>query len=186
MAQKNIGLKIFGDKKIIVREFKSSDLKDFKKFVKYANSFTENDKLLTVGKVSTKDEMDFLKGVLKRQKAKTGIYLFAEHNGKVIGSADIDLFNGRGNHVGDFGIRIVEGYRGMGLGKYLMSEVIRLAGKQLKPAPKMIFLQAFANNTPAIGLYKKMGFKTVARIPKMRTYKGKFVDEVVMLKFIKK
>ncbi|MGD0576756.1 MAG: GNAT family N-acetyltransferase [Candidatus Staskawiczbacteria bacterium] len=179
--------KTFGDKKITIREFKKSDLKNyFKKFLIYANSFTEDDKLLTVGKVSAKDEMEFLSGVLKRQKAKTGIYLFAEHDGRIIGSADIDLFEGRGNHVGDFGIKIVEGYRGMGLGKFLMAEVMRLANKQLKPAPKIIFLQAFANNKSAIGLYQKMGFKIVAKIPKMREYKGKLVDEIVMQKIIKK
>lgn len=178
--------KIFADKKITIRKFKKSDLKNLKKFLEYANSFTEDDKLLTVGKISVREETEFLKGVAKRQKEKTGIYLIAEHNGKIVGSADIDLFERRGNHVGDFGIRIVEGYRGMGLGKYLMSEVMRLAMKQLKPAPKILFLQAFANNKPAINLYKKMGFKIVAKIPKIRQYKGKLVDEIVMLKFTKK
>jgi ribosomal protein S18 acetylase RimI-like enzyme len=179
-------IKTFGDKKIIIREFKKSDLKDFRKFLEYANSFSEDDKLLTVGKIGVPEEKDFLAGVLRRQKAKTGIYLLAQHNGKIIGSTDIDLMPRRGNHVGDFGIRIKKDYRGMGLGTYLMAEVIRRAVTQLKPSPKIIFLQAFANNTHAINLYKKMGFKVVAKIPKMRQYKGKLVGEVIMLKFIKK
>ena len=150
----------------------------------YANAFTENDKLLTVGKVGAKEEMDFLKGVLKRQKDKTGIYLIAEHNNKIIGSADVDLFERRGKHIGDFGIRIVEGYRGMGLGKFLMAEVIKQAIQKLKPTPKIIRLEAFINNKPAISLYKKMGFKIVATIPKQREYKGKLIAEVVMLKYL--
>ncbi len=178
--------KTFGDKKITIREFQKSDLKNIKKFLEYNNSFTENDKLLTVGKVSAKEEKDFLSGVAKRQKEKTGIYLIAEHSGKIIGSTDIDLGKRREKHVGDFGIKIRDGYRGMGLGKYLMAEVMKLSMKQLKPTPKIFHLQVFASNKPAIALYKKMGFKIVAKIPKVREYKGKLVDEIVMLKFIKK
>ena len=192
MAQKNIGLKTFGDtprsagKKITVREFKKSDLKRAGEFAAYMNSFNENDLLLSVGKTNAKEEIEFLNGVLKRQKNKTGIYLIAEHNGKIIGTTDIDLMHGRAKHVAEFGIRIKDGYRGIGLGNYMMSEVMKRSIKKLKPTPKMFYLQAFAKNAPAIDLYKRMGFKLIARIPKEREYKGKLVDGVIMTKLIKK
>ncbi|MEM5834891.1 MAG: GNAT family protein [Candidatus Aenigmatarchaeota archaeon] len=39
-----------------------------------------------------------------------------------------------------------------------------------------------ANNKVAIKLYKKFGFKQVARIPKIFIYKGKYVDDIWMMK----
>lgn len=176
--------KLFGDKKIIIREFEKNDLERVKKFLEYNNSFKEDDKLLMVEKITEKQEKDFLDKVSRGYKNKTGVYLFAEHNNKVVGSADVDLGDYREKHVGNFGIKIREGYRGIGLGKYLMSKVIELAIKKLKPTPKIIRLEVFANNKPAINLYKKIGFKIVAKIPKQREYKGKLIAEIVMLKYL--
>ena len=72
----------------------------------------------------------------------------------------------------------------MGLGKYMASEIIKLAKEKLSPKPKIIRLEVFTSNDPAIALYKKMGFKIVAKIPKQMQHKGKLVDEFVMLKFL--
>jgi len=60
-------------------------------------------------------------------------------------------------------------------------EILKLAKKELKPKPKIIRLSVFSTNKPAISLYKKIGFKIVAKIPKQISYKGKFIDEVIML-----
>jgi ribosomal protein S18 acetylase RimI-like enzyme len=42
-------------------------------------------------------------------------------------------------------------------------------------------LSVFSTNKPAIGLYKKYGFKTVTKIPKQIQYQGKLIDEIIML-----
>ncbi|PIV12707.1 MAG: GNAT family N-acetyltransferase, partial [Candidatus Nealsonbacteria bacterium CG03_land_8_20_14_0_80_36_12] len=47
--------------------------------------------------------------------------------------------------------------------------------------PKIIRLSVFPTNKAAIGLYKKLGFKKVAKISKQIQYKGKLVDEIIML-----
>lgn len=44
----------------------------------------------------------------------------------------------------------------MGLGKYLMETIIKLAKKRLKIRIVRIFV--FVTNKPAIGLYKNCGF----------------------------
>lgn len=178
--------KIFGDKKIVIREFQKKDFKKIKEFLEYNHSFNENDMLAQVGKLTKRQELDFLNKVSKNTNKKACVYIFAQHNEKIIGSADIDLMGGRENHVGNFGIKIKSGYRGIGLGTFLMSEVIKLAIRKLKPSPRCIRLECYSNNIPAINLYKKMGFKIYGRIPKQREYKGKLYDEVIMLRFIKK
>lgn len=182
---KVITVKIFGDKKIIIREFQNKDLKNVKKFLEFDNSFDENDKWVWIEKLTLQQEKDFLNEVNKFCRKKRGVFIFAEHNNKIIGRAEIDLGREREQHVGDLGIKIKDGYRGIGLGTYLTAEIMRLAIEKLKPVLKCIRLETYSNNTPALNLYKKMGFKIYGRIPKQREYKGKLYDEVIMLKEVK-
>jgi len=51
----------------------------------------------------------------------------------------------------------------------------------LKPKPKIIRLNLFPTNKPAIALYRKYGFKKVATIPKQIEFQGKLLDEIIML-----
>lgn len=177
--------KLFGDKKITIRKATRHDLKNIKKFQDFINSLIEEDaKILMNNKLTLKEEREFLKMTTERMKNKTKIYLIAECEDKIVGATDIELERWRKNHIGGFGITISQGYRGMGLGKYLISEVIKLAEKELKPKPKIIQLEVFANNKPAIALYRKMGFKQVAKLPKQIHYKEKFIDALVMLKYL--
>jgi len=117
-------------------------------------------------------------------KSRKSVYLIAETDDMVVGTTQICLNEGRGEHVGNFGITIKKGYRGIGLGSYLTGEVIKLAKKELKPKPKIIKLDVFPINKPAIDLYKKYNFKKVAVIPKQREYKGKLYDEIIMLLYL--
>lgn len=174
--------KIFGGKKINIRLLAASDLKNAKKFQEFINSFIPEQALISFDRtVSLKEERDFLKGTLRQIKKHKQVVLVAECDKKVIGLTDIEKKERRTSHVGGFGIAICAGFRGIGLGKYLAEEVIRLAKKEIKPRLKIIRLEVFTTNKPAISLYKKIGFKRVAMIPKALQYKGKLVGEYVML-----
>ena len=178
-------IKKFGDKKIIIRKPIKTEAKNAKKFQVFINALVAEDaKILMNKKATLKDEEGYVDGMLKGVKAKTKVFLIAECDNKIIATTSIELERWRKNHIGIFAIAISEGCRGMGLGQYLMSEIIKLAKKELKPAPKIIRLDAYSNNKPAVGLYKKMGFKIVGKVPKQVQWKGKFVDELVMLKQI--
>ncbi len=132
--------KLFGDKKINIREIQKRDIKIAKKFRDFINSFIrENAKLSMNKEIDLKIEREFLVGVLKTTENKTRVYLVAECDGQIVGSASIEQERWRMNHVGKFGITIKNGYRGIGLGKYLMSKVIKLAKKELKPQAKNYF-----------------------------------------------
>lgn len=175
--------KTFGDKKIIIRSISKKDLKNPKKFQVFINSLIEeNAKILMNKKATIKQEIGYIKGVLDGAKNKTSVQIVAECDNKIVGNTDIKLEPYSRNHIGKFGIVIKNGYRGIGLGNYLMSEVIKLAAKGLNPRPKIIQLEAHINNKPAISLYKKMGFKIVAKIPKQLQYNGKLVGEVIMMR----
>jgi len=177
--------KTFGDKKIIVRKPVKSDERNLKKFQVFINSLVEEEAMILMNEKATlKEEKEYVDSMLKSVKNKSRVYLIAEHDNKIVGNASIELEKWRTNHIGKFAIAIADGYRGAGLGNYLMSEVIKLAKKELSPKPKIIQLRVYSNNTPAVGLYKKMGFKIVAKLPKQIQWKGKLVDEFIMLKFV--
>jgi len=175
--------KKFNNKEIIIRSLSRKDLKQVEKFQIFINSLVKENVQIKINKKKTlKEELNWLKEHLDKIKKRKAVFLVAEHNNEIIGSTGIDLNRGKKEHVGEFGISILRDYRGVGLGKCLMDEVINLAKKQLKPKPKIIRLSVFATNKPAVSLYKKMGFKIVAKIPKQISHKGKLIDEVIMIK----
>ena len=177
--------KIFDGKRIIIREFSEKDLRNVRKFQTFINSLIEEEALINLNKkLSMGQEKKWLEEQLRKMKSHKSVYLIAETNNMVVGTTQIYLNEGRGEHVGNFGITIRKSYRGIGLGSYLTGEVIKLAKKKLKPKPKIIKLDVFPINKPAIGLYKKYKFKKVAVIPKQREYKGKLYDEIIMLLYL--
>lgn len=174
--------KIFNGKKLNIRLLSGKDLKEPKKFKDFINSLIDEGAQIAFNKkLSLKEEKEFLKNTLKQIKKHSGVFITAEYNGTIVGTAGIALKGNRQNHVGEYGITIRKDYRGIGLGAYLTKKAIELAQRHLNPAPKFIRLSVFSTNKPAINLYKKYGFKKAAEIPNQMEYKGKLVGETIML-----
>jgi|GEM_PF-5071616 len=89
---------------------------------------------------------------------------------------DIEIVN---DHSGESGIwftssyRTYGAYRGVGITKTFSQHVLALY-KQLHPNTPM-WLAVQTNNAPAIILYKKLGFKTIAKDKKEDEYVMKFI-----------
>lgn len=175
--------KTFNKKKITIGKLSKKDLRNVKEFQDFINSLIEeNAQILFNKKFRLKEEKKWIEEKLKQIKDHKTILLVAKEGNKIIATTGIDLGFGRQSHVGNFGIAIKKGYRGIGLGSYLTAKVIKLAKKELKPKPKIIRLSVFSTNKPAISLYRKFNFKKVAKIPKQIQNKGKLIDEIIMLK----
>lgn len=176
-------LKKFNLENIKIRKISQSDLKRVREFQKYINSLIEEEAMILLKKKKGyKEEEKWLKEELKNVKNKKEIMLIAEDNNKIVGISAIKLREERQNHIGELGISIKKEYRGMGLGKKLMAKVLELARKELRPRPKIIRLSVLSENKIAQNLYKKFGFKIVAKIPKQIQYKGRLLDEIIMIK----
>jgi len=175
--------KTFNQQEITIRELSKKDLKRAKEFQQYINSLIKEDaKILMNKEISLKEEKVFLQDQLKQTKASKRITLVAEYNNKIIAITTIKSGRWRKSHIGDFGISIKKEYRGIGLGIFMMGEVIKLAKKKMKPNVKILHLGVYPNNKPARALYRLHGFKAVARISKQISYKGKLLDEIIMLR----
>ena len=69
-------------------------------------------------------------------------------------------------------------YRRLGVGTVMMKRLLEI-GKKDKDI-KVIYLDVYAVNKPAIRMYKKLGFKQVARLKNRAKYKGKLIDQLIM------
>ena len=105
------------------------------------------------------------------------IMLVAEVNGRVAAVGEVGLLTGERGHTGYLGIGVAKDKRRIGLGKRMMEALLELAKKA---GLKIVILDVYATNTVAIGLYEKVGFKEVGRIPKGVLRDGHFIDLVRM------
>ena len=86
----------------------------------------------------------------------------------------------RMNHRAILGISLYKKYWGLGLGKLLMQAVIDTA---IQKGVDYLELEVMADNERAIGLYQKLGFETLCRLPDaIRCEDGSSHDLITMRK----
>jgi len=86
-------------------------------------------------------------------------------------------------HTGSFGMMVLNEYRGMGIGKLLLEELLKWAERN--PYIEKISLGVFSTNERAITLYKKMGFVEEGRkVKEIKLHDNDYVDDVLMYKMV--
>lgn len=106
------------------------------------------------------------------------IALVALDGEKVVSFATIDRLERRSKHVGHLAISVAKEYREEGIGKEILTTLLELSPRM---GLQMIELTVYSPNEAAIGLYTKVGFKEVGRIPKKALFHGELIDEVIMI-----
>lgn len=115
------------------------------------------------------------------QEASLNFMLAAFDGCRVVGNVAISSISPRfkTRHRASLGIAILQEYSHAGLGTVLMQQAIALA-RQI--GYQQLELGVFADNAPALALYRKMGFTKVGRIPRA-FYLGDdtYVDEITIV-----
>jgi len=159
----------------IIRIPRWEDLDDLMDFI---NQLVKEDApIIRERKVSRIEEAEWLAGQLIMLEKSELIHFVVEIDGKVVASAEIKKRSGRQKHVGVLGIAVKFGYRRLGIATKLMETLLQEAKKH---GLKVIILDVYEKNLPALGLYRKMGFKEVGRIPKAVFWKGEYIDDIKM------
>lgn len=106
-------------------------------------------------------------------------HLVACLDDKVVGHLALDVMeNPRRSHVATFGISVSAEVQGRGAGSALMREMINLCDNWLRI--ERIELTVFADNAPAIALYRKYGFEVEGTGKRFALRDGEFVDALYM------
>ncbi len=112
------------------------------------------------------------------------IMIVAEIDGKVVGwIVFISQERKRMAHTGSFGVMVQKEYRGSGIGKQLLEEM--LAWAKENPLIEKVSLGVFSTNHRAIAIYESLGFVEEGR--KVKEFKfgdNEYVDDVLMYKMV--
>lgn len=113
------------------------------------------------------------------------LILIAEVDGIFAGSLYFNRYQEiRCAHSGEFGLGLLDGFRGLKIGHLLIEALFEWAEEQLDI--EKICLKVFAANTDALRLYEKMGFEEEGRLKNcIKMEYGEYVDAILMAKFLK-
>jgi ribosomal protein S18 acetylase RimI-like enzyme len=109
-----------------------------------------------------------------------GIFLVAERAGEVVGHALLEsLLLAATSHVVRLTIAVHEGHQGRGVGRALMSELLRWA--RANPRVEKVELQVRSSNERAIALYRSLGFVEEGRkTRRLKIGPNQYIDDVYM------
>ncbi len=107
----------------------------------------------------------------------------AGHAPTVVGWGSLNAFNAREAYrfVADFSIYVERGARGTGVGQVVLGRLIELAREH---GYHKLVLSAFPTNASGMGLYTKLGFRTVGVYREQGMLDGRWVDTIVMEKLL--
>lgn len=157
-------------------------LTDVQEMWKYINDLSQERTFIRMqGETITMEEEEkFIENQLDLIENRLGILLVALVDDKLAGVAGIEMEKLTEAHVGELGISIAKDYRGQGIGKILVRNLLQEAKKQL-PQLEIVTLSVFSTNETGIALYKQFGFQEYGRIPKGIKLANGYVDHIRML-----
>ena len=129
--------------------------------------------------MTVEEEREYIRRI---REAPRTLHLLAEVDGVFAGSSSFDAQRDRmrTRHRCLVGISLFQKFCGIGIGTALLSEILRcaeIAGYEQAE------LDVVSTNTPAVGLYRKLGFETMGTMPHALKYKdGTYADFLFMVK----
>ncbi len=153
---------------------------DVREFQQFINALIREGTYLLVDKpVTLTEEKQWLQNQLKEQRTGKQLYFKALVNGRLIGDCYAKPGFGRNQGNVNLGIAIAKRWRGKGVGRILLKELIQQSEK--KWHPKNIYLLVVSANTKARTLYESLGFRRIATLPQWYEYGTKYYDEFLLL-----
>jgi len=151
-----------------------------REFQRFINTLTREGTYLLVDKpVTLKEEKQWLQTQIQAQRKGEQIYLKALVNDRLIGDCFAKPGFGRNHGNVNLGIAIAKNWRGKGIGRILLEELILRS--QQKWHPKNIYLHVVSFNKKARQLYESLGFRIIARLPQWFEYNTMYLDEYILI-----
>jgi ribosomal protein S18 acetylase RimI-like enzyme len=126
------------------------------------------------------DDAGIRKMIVDLEDGSRGVYLVAEQAGTIVGHAFLEpLPLATTSHVVRLTIAVHEGHQRRGVGRALMSNLLRWA--RSNPSVEKVELQVRSSNEPAITLYGSLGFVEEGRkTRRLKIAANQYLDDVYM------
>jgi RimJ/RimL family protein N-acetyltransferase len=116
------------------------------------------------------------------KEKKDYLLAVAEVNGKIVGVCYVHQGSSpKDSHVAELGLNVIKSFRKTGIGTAMMIYMIDWAKNR---GARKLCLGVFSTNQQAINLYKKFNFRVEGTRKKQYKINGKYVDEVIMGRFL--
>jgi RimJ/RimL family protein N-acetyltransferase len=130
--------------------------------------------------VTPKEEAEWLNEVLSGIRRGDVFSVAAFHGGKLVGNCDIRRHQFKDlRHSGTLGIAILDGYRGAGLGRAMLEQLLKAA---TEGGLSLVELKVLSINRAAIRLYTSLGFRQAGRVPGKIIRDGRRIGEILMFR----
>ena len=110
------------------------------------------------------------------------ISVCAELDGRVVGHASLMVKGPRRTHIGAIGISVHDAFQGRGVGSAMLAALIECADGSL--GLRRLELTVFADNAPAIALYRRSGFAAEGRSRGYAMRDGQLADVLHMARLV--
>lgn len=158
------------------------DVYDAAKIVNYMEQIGKESDFLSFGEegpqMTISKEIGYIQH-LQEKSTKSFMLLFKNNDEEIIGITTISIREDRPrmSHFGILGISILKKYWGLGIGKFLMEETLKIAKIR---GVKKINLEVRTDNSRAIKLYENYDFKIEGKIIKNTFINNEFFDCYMM------
>lgn len=160
---------------VVIEEINKNQIKNFYNFKKEILSET---KFLITSKDELMDFDSFRNYVLFYITNPYRIIYIAKFKEKIIGEITMMIHEKKKmKHVAEFGISVLKEFRGIGIGKKLISTAEQWA---FEHGVKRIQLEVMSNNLKAINLYLNLGYKIEGRKKMAVSFDNHYVDLLIM------
>lgn len=161
---------------IDIREALPEDAAALLDYLKKVGAETDN---LTFGAeglpFSAEQEEAYLRSV---HEEKHSVCYLARKDGRVVGSGSLDCMPRRMYHRAELGITVIREAWGQGIGSMLMEKLIAYAGEN---GIELVNLEVRSDNTRAIRLYEKFGFRRIGTSPAYIKIDSRHIDAELMV-----
>ncbi len=164
-------------RKCIIRQATEDDAEQLLSFIK---SVVEEEIYLEIDSVprTIEEEKKFIRESISENRQ----FLVAVVDEKIIGDASAWVGRLKKNkHTALMGIAIQKEYRGLGIGKLLMEQLIDWLKSK---AVEKIWLTVFSTNKRAIALYEKIGFEIEGIQKNHIKIRDEYIDRIFMAKWL--
>lgn len=168
-------------KQFTIERAKSEDAAALLDYLKIIGGETDNLSFGAEGvPLSIEQEAAYLRG---QAESKDNSQYIAKAGNEVVGTASLNRKPGRMSHRGEFGISVRKAYWGQGIASVLAEKILEFAAENNF---EQLNLEVRSDNTRAIRLYEKYGFKKLCTFPAFFKLNGQYIDFDFMNLQIKK
>lgn len=168
---------------VLIREFISC--RAAKLYALFQDVYSTSDGMSEALKDKYPDLPAFEKDIADLHRLPGSIALVAESDDRLAGYLTVrPRRQTRLRHTADLNMGVALAARGQGVGGTILREAIERARRM--PELEIVYLMVRSDNTPAINLYKKIGFEPLAVLSRDSKVDTSYFDGILMRRFVDK